>query len=341
MTSAFDTIDRAKLMECTKSIFGQDAWRMTLKLLTNTKLTVRIDNEQSKPFTTNIGSPQGDSLSPILFTVYLECAMRELRQRLQRPTIDVGLPPEICYADDHDFISRSKDFIAQAESEAVTSLAGWNLSVNRTKTEYTTLQRMSKKGEERWRTTKKLGTILGDDEELSRRRSLATIALKNATNLWSRRTYVSERRRLRIYNACVRPILTYNMGTWALTQNQTARLDAFHRKQLKRVLGIRYPDIISNEQLYKRTESRPLSGEMFKARWGLLGHILRMHNNIPATQAMLYYFQKHAEKGYKGKPRTTLATKIGHDLKKISEASSKKSTIASLPHTLITLADFA
>jgi hypothetical protein len=82
---------------------------------------------------------------------------------------------------------------------------------------------------------------------------------------------------------------------------------------------------------------------MFQARYGLLGHVLRMHNEIPAKQAMLYFFQKHTEKGYRGRPRTTLATQIGHDLQKIQETASQKSTRASwlncLPKTLSTLAD--
>ena len=121
MTSAFDTIDRAKLMEKTRDIFGLDAWRMTLKLMTNTQLTVRLENAKSRPFVTNTGSPQGDSLSPILFTVYLECAMRELREKLVRPAIDRSLPSEIGYADNQDFISRSAESILKIEEEAVPS----------------------------------------------------------------------------------------------------------------------------------------------------------------------------------------------------------------------------
>ena len=32
----------------------------------------------TKPFSSNIGSPQGDGLSPLLFAIYLEAAVRDL-----------------------------------------------------------------------------------------------------------------------------------------------------------------------------------------------------------------------------------------------------------------------
>ena len=59
------------------------------------------------PFVSTIGSPQGDALSPILFAIYLEAAIRELIARgPQRPQrdLDVHLPLEAIYADDTDNI---------------------------------------------------------------------------------------------------------------------------------------------------------------------------------------------------------------------------------------------
>lgn len=57
-----------------------------------------------------LNPPQGDAISPILFMVYLELALRELRNKSIRPAIDSHIPHEISYADDADFIGRSKDF---------------------------------------------------------------------------------------------------------------------------------------------------------------------------------------------------------------------------------------
>jgi len=228
--------------------------------------------------------------------------------------------------------------VNKTEEEAMNTLAHWNLHVNKTKTERTLITRAVDEESESWRKTKKLGTLLGDPEEVTRRRILASSALNKATALW-RGSRVAERRRIHIYNTCVKPILTYNMGTWALTQAESEKLDAFHRTQLRRVINIRYPDRISNESLYKRTGTKPISEEMYDARWRLLGHTLRMDDKIPAKTAMLFYFNTNV-KTYQGRPRTTLPIIINNDLKNIREAASKKrgrqqATIASLP-TLLT-----
>jgi hypothetical protein len=167
---------------------------MTVTLLATTTLQVGFNNERSEPFTTNIGSPQGDSLSPVLFAIYFECALRVLRGQYSRPTVDAGLPPEICYADDLDFISRSKDHIENIEKIAPSVLSSWNLTVNASKTDRLTLKRAADKKDETWRLTKKLGSLLGDNEELVRRRRLAAAAPKQASNIWQRKRLVREKR---------------------------------------------------------------------------------------------------------------------------------------------------
>jgi hypothetical protein len=288
MSRAFDTIIREKLLAETKSIFEEDEWRIIEKLLVKTTLQAKINNILSDPFETTIGAPQGDSLSPVIFTVYLELALRELRAANIRPKEDNNLPAEICYADDTDFISTSHEYLESINKSAQIILEKWNLKTNTEKTDLTTLER--KKGkegkeEENWRKTKKQGTLLGDDEELKRRKQLAANAMNKMKALWIRTDKISEKRRIRLYNAYVKPILTYNMCTWALNQKEIAELEAFHRKQLRSVLGIFYPNIISNEDLYKTTNTERLGIEIAISRWKMFGHVLRMPNKTPAKQA--------------------------------------------------------
>jgi hypothetical protein len=128
------------------------------------------------------------------------------------------------------------------------------------------------------------------------------------------------------------------METWALTQAETDRLDAFHRRQLKAVIGVRYPDKISTIDLYERIGSAPLSHDLFQARWRMLGHVLLFNDEVPARKAMAYYFNMPEEKAarFQGHPRTTIATTTDQDIKNIQETASKrrgrkKATIAALP----------
>ena len=89
------------------------------------------------------------------------------------------------------------------------------MAVNSDKTERTKLKRETKKEDETWRSTKKLGTLLGDYEEMRTRKQLAAVSFNNLWRIWSRKNNkISIERRLRLYDAYITPILTYNgMGS--------------------------------------------------------------------------------------------------------------------------------
>ena len=196
MSSAFDAMDRNMLLEETRNIFDNDEWRMIQKLIDGTTLRVRFGNALSKPFETKWGTPQGDCLSPILFTVYLECALKQLRNKCKSPPEDKIIPYEAVYADDVDLISTSREHIQNIQAKAPAILKEWNLKVNESKLELTKLERCDK-SKEPWRTTKKLGTLLGDQEELTRRKQLAAASFKKAKTRWSS-AKISENKRLRM-----------------------------------------------------------------------------------------------------------------------------------------------
>jgi hypothetical protein len=315
MSRAFDTIDRLMLLADLRNIIDEDSWRMVVALLDHTTLQARIKNVLSKPFETNIGAPQGDSLSPVLFIIYLELAMRGVRAACPRPSQDLCIPNEAIYADDTDYISGSKAVLEAIEPEAKTILGNWNLAMNTDKTELTHLKRHEKKEDEDWRSTKKLGTLLGDSEEMTRRKQLAAASFKNLTRLWTgKRNKLSLERKLRLYDAYITPVLTYNACTWALTEAELNELEAFRRRQLRRILGIQYPRRISNSKLYDTCNMRELGPDIRGARWRMLGHTLRMTDDTPAKRAMLHYFDVTTS-SYLGRPRHTLPLVINKDLK--------------------------
>ena len=149
MSSAFDTIDRQILLNTLQHIVNTDEHTIIQYLLANTTLNISC-NTLSTSITTNIGTPQGDSISPILFIVYLEAALRELRPKLS-PSTFVS-PNELIYADDCDIIFDTR---AEAESSVpiiVESLKAFNLQVNASKTEFTTVDRTA----EDWKKLKKI-----------------------------------------------------------------------------------------------------------------------------------------------------------------------------------------
>ena len=66
-----------------------------------------------------------------------------------------------------------------------------NLKVNQSKTEHTTIRREKQRIDEKWRTVKKLGSLLGDSEDVIRRKQLSYTAMNKIKPMWKGRKKVS------------------------------------------------------------------------------------------------------------------------------------------------------
>ena len=235
--------------------------------------------------------------------------MKEIRDLSDK---ERHVPTEVAYADDVDFISMIKFKDIKQVQEI---LHKYNLLVNEDKTEYTNIRREKNKDDEHWRKVKKVGSLIGDEEDMERRRALATAALNKMHTVWIRKDKISQKRKILLYKTLVKPVLLYNCGTWGGTAAAEQKMDTFHRKQLKRVLNIKYPTIISNEKLYEISKEKPISQTMKAARWKLFGHILRRDQDIPAAKAMDAYFEDLGQKGFRGRRRMSLPVRLNRDLK--------------------------
>ena len=60
----------------------------------------------------------------------------------------------------------------------------YKLLVNNDKMEYTTINRKESKKEEEWRSAKKVGSLLGDEEDINRRKQLATARAQKHEVAW-------------------------------------------------------------------------------------------------------------------------------------------------------------
>ena len=135
---------------------------MISNLLQDTVLRVVLLSAKGLSFPTLRGTPQGDSLSPVLFIVYLEGVLRDVRPLLlsRLPAdISLGLPTETAYADadDVDFVTTDGERLRTLLPTISNKLLEWDLKVNETKTEHTHIERHTDRIEEEWQTTEKLG----------------------------------------------------------------------------------------------------------------------------------------------------------------------------------------
>ena len=170
MSSAFNTIYRDELLKIVEEFLDEDDLQILSTLLAEATFEVKMENTQATIFESNIGSPQGDSISGPLFTLYFNRALQQIKDGMRKELIDCweinprcvkkmenSIPEEIVYADDFDFITeieKTKDKIYEKAKEIMTSE---NLLMNEEKTEYTTVKRGSKEGEREWRNVIKLG----------------------------------------------------------------------------------------------------------------------------------------------------------------------------------------
>jgi hypothetical protein len=339
MSRAFDTINRKKLMETLDNVPGihDDEKRLIRILLANTSIQVMFNGILTKPFVSNIGSPQGDGLSPILFAIYLEAALREVRQRgPQRPSVDAnsGLPSEAIYADDTDFISLSEEYLNSVLHAIGPIFGEFNLLVNVDKTDRSKIGHSDVVDDQTsWQNTKKLGSLLGVEEDINRRMQLANVCFKDLLTLWKHPHRISECVRIKSYRVIVESVLLYNCGTWALTAVLADKLDVFQRRLIRTVLGLKWYDKVTNVDLYKRSGITAASTQVLNARWRLFGHTLRMSDDTPAKQAMMYYFSSQAG----GRPgnRVTIASALA---KEYEAATSNKLRTKEQYESLIELA---
>ena len=80
----FDTVHRHHILEDLRSILDADELHLIKVLIEDVTIAVKIKEKTGKSFVTNIGTPQGDCLSPILFTLYLAKALQENLQPSHR-----------------------------------------------------------------------------------------------------------------------------------------------------------------------------------------------------------------------------------------------------------------
>ena len=207
-------------------------------------MKLRFGDQEGKVFETNKGSPQGDAISGVFFNIAFENALHDLRATMNQINIKIehsyskqnNLTEELIYGDDTDFPTDDSHKNKEIQQVANPILKTHSLKVNDNKWEKTEIIRSTEYHEEKWRKTRKLGSLLGDYEDMKRRIQLSNLAMDQLTKVWPENK-IHITRKLKIYKSIVKSILTYNMCTWGLTKAQQEELNRGHRKQLRRVFN--------------------------------------------------------------------------------------------------------
>ena len=82
-------------------------------------------------------------------------------------------------------------------------------------------------------------------------------------------------------------MLLYGAEAWVLYRKQLRRLEQFHQRCLRSILGIKWQDYISNEEVLTKAHIPSLESIILQLQLGWAGHVARMDDTrIP--KAMLF-----------------------------------------------------
>ena len=92
-----------------------------------------------------------------------------------------------------------------------------------------------------------LGSKLTSDgrctPDVLRRIGIASSAMNDLSRVWSQKK-LSLRTKLCIYTTCVLPIALYGSQVWTLLKPDLCRLEAFHMRNQRRILSIKWSDFL-------------------------------------------------------------------------------------------------
>ena len=106
-----------------------------------------------------------------------------------------------------------------------------------------------------------------------------------SANIW-KRTGLSLRTKIRLYNTLVISVLLYGSETWTLLKADERRLEAFHMNCQRRILGIRWFHFVMNASVTSQTGEEGLAIRICRWRLSIFGHVRRLPEATPAHSAL-------------------------------------------------------
>ena len=230
---------------------------------------------------------------------------------IDRDARKINIDPK--YADDITFIRSDRSKINQIERMMPEMLLEQGLFINKSKTEEYHISRTS---DTKWRSCKYLGSLLGTEEDIKRRKGLVCETYNTLETILGN-NQVSEAVRLRIFKVYIESIFLYNSELWTLTKTLENTIDSFQRRILRKVIHVKWPRTINNQELYERTHMTPWSITISKRRLSWFGHLLRLPTETPEKEAVQIYIK--AAKRPTGRPKTAWLSIVLNDINNHSE----------------------
>ena len=114
----------------------------------------------------------------------------------------------------------------------------------------------------------------GTDRDVTARIGKVRAAFVMLKNIWASKE-ISTRTKLCIFNSNMKSVLLYGSETWRKTKTMLQKIQTFINTCLRHMYNIRWPEMISNDDLRERAGQEPVAKEILKRKWGWIDHTLQ------------------------------------------------------------------
>lgn len=231
---------------------------------------------------------------------------------------------DLDYADDLCLISSTHQHIQEKTTKLHRTSTSLGLNINLKKTKIMRINARNKNsvqvnGEplEDVDTFTYLGSIIttsgGTDEDITSRINKARHVFAILKPVWTS-SYMTTRTKLRIFNSNVKSVLLYGSECWKLRKDLTKKLRVFVNRCLRSIFKIRWPKVISNNELRDMAGQEDIAVEIARRKWRWIGHVLRKDQH-DITRESIFWTADGKRK--RGRPKTTWRRTAESELKKI------------------------
>ena len=121
--------------------------------------------------------------------------------------------------------------------------------------------------------------MLDTGEDIKRRKILAITAAYQLKIIFDNKKLTLETK-MKAFRAYVEPIFLYNCEIWTITPSQSVKtINTFQWRLLRTyVLNVKWPNIVKNEDIYRKTAATEWSNIIRKRRLKWFGKVIRRIN---------------------------------------------------------------
>ena len=150
-----------------------------------------------------------------------------------------------------------------------------------------------------------LGSVISNDATVSKDLDNRLSKANSSFGRLSKRVWQSHSLRLstkiQVYTAVAVSTLLYDAETWVLYRKQIRLLERFHKHCFRSILGIKWQDHVSDEEVLKRASLPSIESVLLQVKLRWAGHVTRMEDlRMPKA---VFFSELQERKRNRGAPR--------------------------------------